>query len=192
MNEAVLELTTKIQKEKLVYAICDFYWTMGHKTIKLGRESNDDIDYENYDPVEGIGNTGNISEIRVHTYKKKKNKYVYFDSVIVTFVNEGFKTKLIWDVDKGFREWELIYLILCFFATSHFSWNVCPPDSSWHRYCFVLSFPVFFFVLVWPMYYFMFKYQIKKLNSHPSTLKYRSDFEDFIHRKEKELLSERY
>ena len=166
MNEAVLELTTRIQKEKLMYAICDFYWTMGHRTIKLARESNDDIDYENYNPVEGIGNTSNISEISVHTYKKKKNKYVYFDSIDVTFVEERFKTKLIWDVDQGFREWHLIYVVLCFFATTYLAWIICPSDSTWHRYCFALSFPVFFFVLLWPIYYFEFKYKIKKLDSH--------------------------
>jgi len=192
MSEPILELRTKISKEKLVYTICDFYWTMGHKTIKLGRGFDDDINYENYDPVRRIGNTSDISEISVQTYKKKQNKHVFFDSMNINFTEDGFERKIIWDVDLGFREWHLVYAFIAFFATTYLSWIICPSDSPWHRYCFIFSFPIFFIVLIWLLYYYLFKYKANKLDSHPDTQKYKTDFEEFIRKKEKELLSERY
>ncbi|WP_407355526.1 hypothetical protein [Methanolobus sp. WCC5] len=195
MDEPVFELTTKIPKDKLVYTICNFYRTMSHKKIRLARETADDIIFEDYDPLVKIDNVYGISKISVHTYKKKENKHVFFDSVNITFADEGATTKIMWYVGLGFKRWHLlglVYLLIVFLASTYFAWIICPADSPWHRYCFTLAFPSFLFLFIWPMYYIIFKRKGKKLNSHPDTQKYRKDFEEFIRKKEKELLSERY
>ena len=192
MDESDLELSTRIPKEKLVYTICDFYWTMGHKRIRLVRQTEDDINYEDYDPTKRIENIYGISRISVSTNKKKENNYVFFDSVNIIFEEDGFNTKLKWYVGLGFKKWHLLglpYFLIVFMVSTHFAWIICPSDSPWHRYCFMVAFPSFLFIFIWPVYYIVLKRKANKLDSHPDTLKYRGEFEELIHRKEKELRS---
>ena len=195
IHNSDLNLSTKIPKEKLVYTICDFYWTMGHKAIKLGKETEDHFNYEDYDPLKKIENVDRITEICVSTYKKKENNHVFFDSVNIAFEKDGFETKLLWFAAAGFKNWHLLgipYVLIVFIAATYFAWIICPSDSPWHRYCFIIAFPTLLFVFIWPLYYVIFKYKDKKIGSHPDTLKYRKEFEELIHRKEKELRSKRY
>ena len=184
-----LELSTKISKEKLVYTICNFYWMMGHKRIRLVRETEDDINYEDYEPTKKIDNIYGISRISVSTYKKKENNHVFFDSVNISFEKDGFETELLWFVAVGFKNWHLLglpYLLIVFIAATYFAWIICPSDSPWHRYCFIVAFPSFLFTFIWPLYYVIYKHKDNKIGSHPDTLRYRKEFEEFINKKEKE------
>ncbi|MEZ5336364.1 MAG: hypothetical protein R2741_14610, partial [Methanolobus sp.] len=61
MEEAILELRTKIPKEKLVYSICEFYRRMGHRKIKLISKSEDNIISEDYTSSDEIETAGNLS-----------------------------------------------------------------------------------------------------------------------------------
>jgi hypothetical protein len=191
-----LELTTKIPIEKLVPAICEFYWAIGHKTIKIIRGSDDNKTSDDYDSTKEIRNIEEITEISVHTYRKNENYHVFFDSVNIALAKRGSVTQVMWNVDLGFRIGHLIYVIyfiISFVVPYYCALNMCPVDyhSPWYRYCFVLYFTFFGTILVLPMYYLIDR-KIKKLESHPSTERYKRDFEEFIHKKEKEFLSERY
>jgi hypothetical protein len=189
-----IELTTKIPKEKLVPAICEFYWDMGHKKIVLTRGPDDDETLEEYGPVKGIENIGQISGISVLTHKQKRKK-LGFGSVQIIIKEGTFETKVIWHAGMGRRVLILVlaYLVVSVIASAYYTWNLCPIHyhSPWHRYCAALLFAVFFLILNSPIY-FLFNRKIKKINSHPSTERYKTDFEEFIRKKEKELLSERY
>jgi hypothetical protein len=192
MRRPDLEIKTKISKIDLVYTICDFYWTKDHRTIKLVRETEDDISYEDYEPSKRIDNIDGITEISVHTHNKKENKYVFFDSVNIAFSKAGIETKLVWYLSLGLKKWHLLglpYFLIVFIAATHFAWIICPSDSPWHRYCFMVAFPSFLFIFIWPVYYIVLKRKANKLDSHPDTLKYRKEFEELIRRKEKELRS---
>ncbi|WP_407355728.1 hypothetical protein [Methanolobus sp. WCC5] len=187
-----LELTTRIPKEKLVPAICDFYWDMGHKKIVLTRGSDVDETLEDYDPVKGIENIGQISEISVLTRKQKRKK-LGFGSVQINIKGGIFEIKITWGVEMKRRVFHLyaVYVLVSFIVSIYYGWNMCPIDSFWRKYCAALFATAFIFILILPAYY-SFNRSIEKINSHPSTERYKTDFEEFIRKKEKELLSERY
>ncbi|AFV25281.1 hypothetical protein Mpsy_3082 [Methanolobus psychrophilus R15] len=185
-----LELITKIPKEKLVPAICEFYWAMGHKTVRLIRGSGDDKTYEDYSPVKGVKNAGEVSGIVVVTHKQRE---LGFGSVQITIKEGIFETKIMWGVDmkNGVFHLYAMYVLVSFIVSIYYGWNMCPIDSFWRKYCAALFATAFIFILILPAYY-SFNRSIKKINSHPSTERYKTDFEEFIRKKEKELLSERY
>ena len=191
MNEAVLELTTKIPKANLVYGTCEFYWNMGHKTIKLFRPSGEDFTSEDFKLGKSIENIDKIYNISVRINKKKENRNLFFDTVNVAISENSFETQVTWDVDFQLKAWHLfpaLYLIAALIISLYYAWDICPSDLILRRYCFALASAIFFVIQVWPLYY-LFKHKMEKLVSHPSTEKYKKDFEDFIHRKEKELRS---
>ena len=187
MEKTFLELTTKIPKEKLVYTVCEFYWEMGHREIKLFWNEDDSLTSLNYEPLKRFKKLDELSNISVHI-NKKTNRELFFDNVNVSIEKEVFKTRLLWDVDLRFRKWHLVfivYLIVAFVFSLYSAWNICPVDLPLRRYCFALSSSFIFVVLFLPLYY-LFKHLFKKLKSHPSTIKYAKDFEEFIRNKEKE------
>jgi hypothetical protein len=185
-----LELITKIPKEKLVPSICEFYWAMGQKTVRLIRGPNDDTTYEDYSPVKGVKSTGEVSGIVVMTHKQKE---LIFGSVQITIKEGIFETKIMWDVDMKLRVFHLyaVYVLVSLIVSIYYGWNMCPIDSFWRKYCAALFMTAFIFILILPAYY-SFNRSIEKINSHPSTERYKTDFEEFIRKKEKEFLSERY
>jgi len=164
---------------------------MGHKTIKIYRGGDGDSNSEDYNFEDGIVNTDDISRISVHTYKKSENKQV-FDSVNVT-IDEGiFERSIIWKVDIGLKAWHLIclvFLTIAYIVSAYYSWNICPNDYLWGRYCFALC-VAFSFVIPLLLVYALLIRSFEKVYSHPDTQKYRREFEEFIKQKEKEMLLE--
>jgi hypothetical protein len=147
MNKAILELTTKIPKEKLVYAICEFYWNAGHNQIKLIRETEDSIKSEDYDPTELIENTQNISEISVLISNDFKRE-LEFDFVTISIEDGNFGTNIIWDIDVKIKVIHVIFIvgiIIAFVATIIYGYhNIYPTNRVLSRYCTVLFAAIIF------------------------------------------------
>lgn len=200
----VSKLITKIPIEKLVPAICEFYWDMGHKKIKLTRgpriftgEQNDltlnsdiKLTVEDYDPVKGIENIGKISQVSVLTQKQKELKIC---SVQIAIEAGIFETKTSWYVAMKERVYYLyaVYFVVSALVSLYYAVNMCSGAGYWERPCGIFFLTLFLVILALPAFY-SYERAIDKVDSHPSTEKYRKDFEEFIRKMEKEFLSERY
>lgn len=104
LENPILELTTKIPKEKILYAICEFYRKMGHREILLIKESDDDINYEDYNPLNLIGNTIEITRISVIVSKLcKKENELKFDSIQIKIEDDVLNNKIQWNVDSRIK-----------------------------------------------------------------------------------------
>jgi hypothetical protein len=194
MNEAVLELTTKIPKERLVYAICDFYWSIGHNEIELIKGVGNDINSEEYAQSDLIENVSSISEISILISKDCKEK-LEFDFITISIEDTVFERKILWGVDQKIRIMHVIFaafFVVSFIATIIYGYhNIYPTNHFLSRYGTAL-FAVLIFVPLIKLLYYLFERKIERVQSHSTTAKYKRDFEDFIHRKEKELNSESY
>jgi hypothetical protein len=191
------EIITRIPIKKLVDIICEFYWNIGHKTIILTGHLNDDEQgYEDYNPLKEIQNQDDVTKIIVHAHKEEK-KELKFDLVLIHIKREGFKTKITWKVDKRFGIYVYIYVASAFIISFYGGLELSPeynPDLSAYlirKYTFGLYFILIFAVLIISPYY-AYYFQIKWINSHQSTEKYKLEFEQHIREKERELLPGRY
>lgn len=188
LEEALLGVTTRIPKEKTVHSICDFYWTMGHKKIRLIRLSDDKKTYEDYDPAKGIEMAGEIQGIAVLTNKSHKNN-LKFGSVQITLQGSSFDTKIMWDVDIRLSAWHVVGVVYLIFAlivpTFYAYYNICPTNYIWRRYCSAIIGGVICGVS-FKLMYDSFERNVEKLKSHPDTQKYKTEFEEFMKKEEKE------
>jgi|GEM_PF-3077330 len=194
MNEAVLELKTKIPKERLVYDICEFYWNIGHNEIELIKGVGNDIKSEEYAPSEIIGNIPAISGISIFISKDCKEK-LEFDFITISIEDAVFERKILWGVDQKIKIVHVIFVaffVVAFIATIIYGYhNIYPTNHFLSRYGTAL-FAALIFVPLIRLLYYLFERKIERVQSHPTTVKCKNDFEGFIHRKEKELRSENY
>ncbi|WP_321428565.1 hypothetical protein [uncultured Methanolobus sp.] len=194
MNEAVLELTTRISKEKLVYAICEFYWNIGHSKIELIKEIGNDIKSEEYASSKTIESVSAISEISILLSKDRKEK-LEFDFITISIEDAVFERKILWGVDQKIKIIHVVFavfFVVAFIATIIYGYhNIYPTNHFLSRYGTAL-FAVLIFVPIIKLLYYLFERKIERVQSHPTTIKCKNNFEDFIHSKEKELRSERY
>jgi hypothetical protein len=174
-----LEIITAVPMENLVYSICDFYWNMNFRTIKIIRDPRSYGTYVDYDPSLEIKNADEIQEILIITRKKNENKQV-FDSIDMALTQTlDKKTKIEWNVDFGFKDWQLIYFLIAFLIGLYYAGKI---EISGNMAGLILI------ALIIPVYFLGF-YRAKKVEKHPSIGKHKQYFEEFIHDKEKELLS---
>jgi hypothetical protein len=189
-----LELTTKIPKERLVYAICEFYWNIGHKEIELIRGTGNNIKSEEYAPSEIIANIPAISVISIILSKDCKGK-LEFDFITISIEDTVFERKILWGVDQKIKIIHVIFaafIVVAFIATIIYGYhNIYPTNHFLSRYGTAL-FAVLIFVPLIKLLYYLFERRIERVQLHPTTVKCKKDFEDFIHRREKELRSENY
>jgi hypothetical protein len=190
MEESILEPTTKISREKLVNIICEFYWDMGHEKIQLTRSQGDSITYENYDPLKTIANTIEISGISILISKECNER---FDFVTISLEDTIFKNKILWGVDQKIRIMHVIFaafFVLSFIATIIYGYhNIYPTNYFLSKYGTAL-FAVLIYVPLITLLYYLFEHKVEKVQSHPTTMKYKEEFEEFINQKEKEMFPE--
>lgn len=188
MEIPILELTTKIPKEELVYNVCEFYRGMGHREIILIKESDDDIKFEDYDPLNITGNTAEITCISVLISKIHKRE-LKFDSVQISIEDKVLNNNIQWTVDtriKTIHAMTVIFLAIGFVATVIYGYhNIYPGNRFLSRYVTALLCAIIFTLLIYSSLYLVWL-KFEKIKSHPSTIKYAKDFEEFIQNKEKE------
>ena len=190
MKEAVLELTTKIPKEKLVYTICEFYWDIGHNEIELIKEDGNDIYSEEYTPLEVIGNTSDVSGISIFIPKNDKRK-LEFDFITISIKDIAFENKILWGVDLKIKIVHIFFavcLVVAFIATIIYGYhNIYPTNHFLSRYGTAL-FAALIFVPLIRLLCYLFERKIERIQSHPTTIKYKNHFEEHIREKEKKSL----
>ncbi|WP_440948222.1 hypothetical protein ACSAZL_08320 [Methanosarcina sp. T3] len=175
-----MEIITKIPIDKLVNIICNFYWDIGHKSIKIIRNPSDLETYIDYSPDKKFEKLDEIRKISVATYKKKENKQK-FDSVIIHFEEDkSNKTKILWETSFGFKTWNTIYIIIAFFIGLDFA-------GKQHT----TGLMAMFLLLLIPLY-LAISFRIKRIEKHPSVKKCKKEFEELIRKKERELFPDDY
>jgi hypothetical protein len=170
-----MEIITKIPMSKLVYVICEFYWSTGHQKITLEYAKS----YVYYNPEIKLKYPEKIKEIRVST-RKGPNKQK-FDSIYFNFqqVAES-KTKIIEKMGFGFRIWHYIYILTAFLISVDY---LLKPFTTGMASIY------FFLLLLIPLYTFSY-FKIKRTAKHPAVAKYKEEFEEFIREKENEIFSD--
>ncbi|ETA68623.1 hypothetical protein V7O61_11945 [Methanolobus sp. WCC1] len=190
LENPILELTTKIPKEKILYAICEFYRKMGHREILLIKESDDDINYEDYNPLNLIGNTIEITRISVIVSKLcKKENELKFDSIQIKIEDDVLNNKIQWNVDsriKAIHVITVIFLAIGLVATVIYGYhNIYPENRFLSRYATGLLAGVTLGPVIYFLFYLLYL-KVEKIKSHSGTIKYAKDFEEFIRYKEEE------
>jgi hypothetical protein len=92
-----------------------------------------------------------------------------------------------WYIGYGYRDWQMIYFLVAVLAGFYYIHHFGVPADTWIKYKATLV------SIAWALpVYLLAKRRPKKFERHPSIEQYKTDFEEFIRKKEKELLSERY
>lgn len=170
------ELVTKIPKVRLMYAICDFYWDKGHRTIELSDRMEGSYygthKHMNYGPTKLIRDMDKYKVITVSTHKKKENKQV-FDSVDMEFEETIFGTKINWSLNYELKTWQLIYGIIAL--------------GFGFVYAEAFFLGLIIAILLWIPMFLIIDYRAKKGEHNPSTETYKIEFEEFIRNTENDM-----
>ncbi|AFV22347.1 hypothetical protein Mpsy_0134 [Methanolobus psychrophilus R15] len=116
-------------------------------------------------------------EITVSTHKKRENKQV-FDSVGMVLEETIFGTKINWSLDYELKIWQFIYCLLAL------------GFGFVYMEAFFLG--IIVAILLWIPMFYVIKYRAKKGESNPNTERYKTEFEEFIRNKEKEMFLDDY